>query len=74
MRSDYFWHIHETVSFGPEDRRRVPKAIKTRIEALGSEGDAICDALDILGEFLSHTFVFDNLDAPEPGTRATCCA
>jgi SepF-like predicted cell division protein (DUF552 family) len=63
LRSEYFWHIHETVAFEPQDQRVVPAAVRARIRSIGNEGVMIDGSLDILSAFLAHTFVFDNMDA-----------
>ena len=61
VRSEFFWHIVETLGFPPDDQRIMPATVRANIEALGADGKPILEALELLSGFLKHTFVFDNL-------------
>jgi hypothetical protein len=57
----YAPHVTEALAFGPQERRKVPEAIRERILRSGPAGEASLAALDMLASFMDATFVFDDL-------------
>jgi len=63
----YFWHIHQVMQFPAEEQRIVPLQVREKIEQVfAAQARDVIEPLNAMSRFLSHPFVFDNLDPAAP--------